>query len=456
MQQGAIILVIDDSAARAAALRELVEFMDAPQVRAGTPDDWDTVRGGNRLAAVFLGHSLPAAARTRLVQRIGELDRNTAVVAVGDADGVDTQRFRWVRLHRLPVPVQIDALGAVLDEVWAAHSRYRSEHNSNAAAHRLIGESTAMQAVRELVGRVAPTGATVLVTGESGTGKEVVARQLHDLSGRSGKFVAINCGAIPDSLLESELFGHERGAFTGALSSRAGRIELANKGTLFLDEIGDMPMPMQVKLLRVLQERVIERVGGTHSIPVDIRVIAATHRDLQQSIAEGSFREDLFYRLSVFPIEIPPLRERPADIEPLLEEMAGRIEDEYGLTVQLTPAARQVLQDYDWPGNVRELANIVERLAVIKPMGVFDAADLPWPLRADDQLDEPRVINTSLHAADLPDEGIDLKGHLHEVERKLIRSALEDADGVVQKAARALGMRRTTLVEKIRRHGLRA
>jgi sigma-54 specific flagellar transcriptional regulator A len=348
----------------------------------------------------------------------------------------------------------------VLEEIWASHSQHRADNVECADDRRLIGKSAAMREVQKLVGQVAPATATVLVTGESGTGKEVVARRIHELSGRSGQFVAINCGAIPEHLLESELFGHERGAFTGAVSARAGRIELADGGTLFLDEIGDMPMSMQVKLLRVLQERVIERVGGSRSIPIDIRVIAATHRDLQSCIVSGEFREDLFYRLSVFPIEIRPLRDRPEDIGPLLDEMILRIKGEYDLIVQLTSAAIDVLTQYSWPGNVRELANLVERLAVIKPNGIFDEADLPWPLRpAEEPQDEPRVVNSTLSTAvpmELPVDGIDLKDHLSSVERDLISSALQNAEGVVQKAAELLGMRRTTLVEKIRRHGLRA
>ncbi|MEQ9563805.1 MAG: sigma 54-interacting transcriptional regulator, partial [Woeseiaceae bacterium] len=246
----------------------------------------------------------------------------------------------------------------------------------------------------------------------------------------------------------------------GAVSARAGRFEMAQGGTLFLDEIGDMPLPMQVKLLRVLQERVLERVGGARSIPVDIRVVAATHRDLQKRIEEGSFREDLFYRLSVFLIEIPPLRERPEDIAPLVTELSERVRRRLGFAVYLTDAAMQVLRDYAWPGNVRELSNLVERLAVIKPNGMVDSSELPWPLRTVDV--KPSVIASSLRAAasdvpssgayaTLPQSGVDLRKYLAEVEQRAIEKALENANGVVQKAADLLGMGRTTLVEKIKR-----
>ena len=316
-----------------------------------------------------------------------------------------------------------------------------------------------MQAIRKLAQQVAPSMATVLITGESGTGKEVVARQIHDLSGRKGPFVAINCGAIPDHLLESELFGHERGAFTGAANARAGRFELAKGGTFFLDEIGDMPPAMQVKLLRVLEERVVERVGGTKSIPVDVRVIAATHRDLPARIGMGKFREDLFYRLSVFPIEISPLRERRDDIAPLCAEFIHRVRAEKGVDLFLSDRAMLRLEDYAWPGNVRELANLIERLAVMKPGGIVDDVDLPWPIveRARAAAEDVTVLSSSLvpTSPSLPETGLDLKAYLGNLERDMIESALNEAGGVVQGAAERLGIGRTTLVEKIKRYDLR-
>ena len=374
-----------------------------------------------------------------------------------------SEEYPWAKLYHLKNPVQIDALNDVLDEIWANHSHHRSEHPSQSASPRLIGESVEMNQIRTLIERVAPSTATVLITGDSGTGKEVVAQQIHARSGRTGPFVAVNCGAIPDQLLESELFGHERGAFTGAVAARAGRFELANGGTLFLDEIGDMPPAMQVKLLRVLQERVIERVGGVKSIPVDVRVIAATHHDLQKRIEEESFREDLFYRLSVFPIEIPPLSERPADVPALVEEMIRRVRERHSVSVRLSALTIQRLQEYSWPGNVRELANLVERLAVIKPHGEVQPSDLPWQLRQ--KGDETVLVNASLSpVADqaetdteswvFPADGFSLKQHLTEIECSLIRTALDNSEGVVAGAAKLLGMRRTTLVEKIRRYDL--
>lgn len=369
------------------------------------------------------------------------------------------QEYPWARFYNLSYPIQFDALGEVLDEIWASHSQHREIPALETSNCRLIGESKDMQMIRRLSERVAPSMATVLITGESGTGKEVVARYIHEQSDRKGPFVAINCGAIPDHLLESELFGHERGAFTGAATTRKGRFELAHGGTLFLDEIGDMPAAMQVKLLRVLQEKVLERVGGTKSIPVDIRVIAATHRDLPARIEQGTFREDLFYRLSVFPIEISPLRERPADVEPLIDEMISRVWSSHGVRLSLADSVLDTLREYPWPGNVRELSNLIERLAVIRPNSEIKYTDLPRPLRRDEEL--PVVMNDSLsnvgasELAALPSGGLDLKQHLAEIEGNMIQSALDQSDGVVQKAAELLGLGRTTLVEKIRRHKLR-
>lgn len=370
------------------------------------------------------------------------------------------QQFPWARFYTLKYPVKFDELDTLLDEIWDSYSPHRQQRGPADQASRLVGDSAEMRDVQGLIERVAPSMATVLITGESGTGKEVVARQIHKLSGRSGPFVAINCGAIPDNLLESELFGHERGAFTGAVAAREGRFEFAKGGTLFLDEIGDMPTAMQVSLLRVLQERVIERVGGVRSIPIDVRVITATHCNLQARIVDGRFREDLYYRLSVFPIDIPPLRDRRDDIRPLVDELAFRVWQSHGIRVQLTEAAMKVFCDYQWPGNVRELSNLIERLAVIKSNGEIQPADLPWPLRPAEETPETQESGPAAteiqKSSFLPDGGLDLKMHLADVERHMIVSALQKTDGVVQKAAEILGLGRTTLAEKIRRHGLRA
>ncbi len=325
-----------------------------------------------------------------------------------------------------------------------------------------------MCALWAAVHQVAPSNVTVLITGETGSGKEVVARRVHEQSSRAHKpFVAINCAAIPPELLESELFGHEKGAFTGALKRRIGRFERANHGTLFLDEIGDMPLPMQVKLLRALQDRRIERVGGSGEIEVDVRIIAATHCDLTQAIRKGEFREDLFYRLNVFPLAVPPLRQRPEDIENLVSCLTARIEQDSSRAVQLSAGALARLQKYSWPGNVRELANLLEHLSVLYPGQVIEAEDLPPqfgnyardPVPARDRLPNEILRSSDGLCLDqdpvLPQHGVDLPDYLAQREMAMIRQSLNLTDGVVAKAAKLLNLRRTTLVEKMRKYDIK-
>lgn len=331
------------------------------------------------------------------------------------------------------------------------------------------GDTPVMQRVRQLILKVAPHDTTVLIHGPSGTGKELIARAVHAQSLRRGKpFVAVNCGAIPSELLESELFGHERGAFTGAISTHKGRFELADGGTLFLDEIGDMPLSMQVKLLRVLQERRFERLGGTRSLQCDVRVIAATHRDLEARVAAEQFREDLYYRLAVFPIESPSLRARLADLPLLVRLLAQRFTIGNERAASFDESALAMLRLHDWPGNVRELANLVERMTVMHPGQVIPAAQLPPRYRfahagavseADAAADAPVACSAPAAAAgstDVPENGIDLRGYLDATEVRLIRSALRRSDGVVSRAAALLQMSRTTLIGRLHKYGLAA
>jgi sigma-54 specific flagellar transcriptional regulator A len=333
-----------------------------------------------------------------------------------------------------------------------------------------------MRAVHRLIEQVAPFDTNVLILGESGTGKEMAARHIHELSGRDKHaFVPVNCGAIPADLLESELFGHEKGAFTGALSTRLGRFEFAEGGTLFLDEIGDMSLQMQVKLLRVLQERSFERVGSNHTIRCNVRIVAATHRDLEAEIGMGRFREDLFYRLNVFPMQMPPLRDRIEDLPALVEHLIDRQTAIAGRRLRLDKDAMFCLACNLWPGNVRELSNLLERLAILFPHRMVTADDLPERYRGNIGTPGGAVIDAAPYAesapppfvhpiastdapvsAALPHGGIDLKDHLSAIEVGLIRKALEEADGTVAGAARLLRIRRTTLVEKLRKYGLSA
>ncbi len=322
---------------------------------------------------------------------------------------------------------------------------------------KLVGQSKAIKDIKSLINKVASTDAVVLISGKSGTGKEVVAREIHARSEYSkGPFVPVNCAAIPKELLESELFGHEKGAFTGAITSRVGRFELAANGTLFLDEIGDMPLDCQVKLLRVLQERVLERVGGGKAIPVKARIIAATNKDLEQAVKAGEFREDLFYRIHVFPVSIPALCDRKEDI-PLI---ANVIPSQLGLPdsakVQFAPEALEALISYDWPGNVRELSNLIERMSVLYPGQVITKRQLPEPYGAQPTLSPPSTspVTESLmmNAHTLPENApFNLKDYLTQLETSFIEQALSQSNGVVSKAASRLGLRRTTLVEKMRK-----
>jgi sigma-54 specific flagellar transcriptional regulator A len=327
------------------------------------------------------------------------------------------------------------------------------------------GQSPGMTGVRRLIEQVAPFNTNVLITGESGTGKEWAARYIHALSPRQQKpFVPVNCGAIPAELLESELFGHEKGAFTGAIAARVGRFEAAEGGTLFLDEIGDMSLPMQVKLLRVLQERVYERVGSNRSRNCDVRIIAATHRNLEAAIRDGKFREDLFYRLNVFPIELPPLRDRKEDLPELIANVLERCRRLGQEPVQLTGGAMRILRCYDWPGNIRELANLMERLCVLYPGQSVDIANLPSrytanaPLRGSDRELVARRVAAGPQPQDfeLPTEGVPLKVYIENIEIALIRRALSESHGVVAHAAQRLQIRRTTLAEKMKRYGIEA
>jgi len=345
-----------------------------------------------------------------------------------------------------------------------------TQNSNNKLFRSLVGKSRAMQDIQHEIKQVATSNANVLILGESGTGKEVVARNIHYFSNRNGKnFVPVNCGAIPPDLLESELFGHEKGAFTGAITSRQGRFSMAEGGSLFLDEIGEMTMAMQVKLLRVLEERVFERVGGNTTIHADVRIIAATNRNLEEMVKQGKFREDLYFRLDVFPIQLPALRQRIEDLPLLTKELILRLERTKQNTVRFTQDAIIVMSKYDWPGNVRELANLIERMSITHPHGVVGESDLPAKIKVNalsgnkglelKDLDERSVqaicnVPTTIDAPQInfPVEGFDLKAYISNIEIKIIQDALNNNDGIIAQAAKTLGLRRTTLAEKMRKY----
>jgi len=504
------VIVIEPSDSKAGTLEALLRFLDLDPVRIhnlnelggkaqGAPPDW---------LAVIVGAETIAAQGTELVAQLRTMTEPLPVIYLS-GDGLpkiveSSGDLAWLHLE---LPVKQRRLSAVLNQA----QNLRKGHPTQPGAHRFrpSGSSRAMRDVHRLIEQVAPFDTSVLILGESGTGKEMVARHIHELSHRARHpFVPVNCGAIPADLLESELFGHEKGAFTGALTTRLGRFEFAEEGTLFLDEIGDMSLQMQVKLLRVLQERTFERVGSNRTIRCNVRIIAATHRDLDAAISAGRFREDLFYRLNVFPVQMPPLRERLEDLPVLIEHLVQRHGQNAGRRIRLDKGAMNCLARNRWPGNVRELANLLERLAILFPEQTISAGDLPERYRStgtgnwfgsgvqivppppiaddaasDDAADDAaagdpavdEVVNVapvamveeSLGAlrvtefvetaeSALKRGGIDLKDHLSAIEIGLIRKALAEADGTVAEAARLLKIRRTTLVEKLRKYRLSA
>ena len=319
----------------------------------------------------------------------------------------------------------------------------------------IVGDSPALRDVLARVEQVAQTSSTVLLRGETGTGKEMVARAIHINSARESKpFVRVNCAALAQGVLESELFGHEKGSFTGAMARRLGRFELADGGTLFLDEVGDLPTDVQVKLLRVLQEREFERVGGSETVKVDVRVVSATHRDLERQIADGSFREDLYYRLNVFPIVLPPLRERPSDIAVLAEHFAQKYARQLGVPGRargFDAGAIAALSGYGWPGNVRELENVIERALILARGPEITASDLEFTRRPAAPPPAPIAVTT---AGRSDGAGRPLSERLHEQERGAIVAAIDSAQGNIAHAARALGINRSTLYYRMRKHGL--
>lgn len=474
MPDSMTLLLVEDDDQQRQKLAAILEFVAQGAVRVtDSQQALDKINGN--VEAVLLGDCGSAQRVSELFNAIKAKSEQIPLMLLIPDDGErtgeqvldkDTIQAAFALLN---LPMRYSELSDVLQRAQVfnlGRTRGGSGGGVNLDLFRsLVGNSRGVIEVRKLIEQVAESEATVLILGESGTGKEVVARNLHYHSSRRDKaFVPINCGAIPAELLESELFGHEKGAFTGAISARRGRFEMAEGGTLFLDEIGDMPMNMQVKLLRVLQERIFERVGGSKELTADVRVVAATHQNLEELIEAGKFREDLFYRLNVFPIDMPPLRERIDDIPLLVNELIARMEHEKRGSVRFTPAAMMALCQYRWPGNVRELSNLLERMVIMYPYGIVDISDLPAkfrPVGTDIQPELPSlnfeqhlVSSADFQASRLPREGLDLKEHISSMECSLIKQALDEADGVVAHAAKRLKMRRTTLVEKLRKYGL--
>ena len=410
---------------------------------------------GKRFDVVVTDLRMPDGDGLTVLREVRRLLPGTPVLvmtAFGSvATSVEAMRLGAVTMLEKPVPV-----GQLEREVRNAVADAREVEGGLEAAGGagLVGTSSAIRELFDTLVRVAPSNSSVLIQGESGTGKELVAQAVHRLSRRAlGPLVAVNCAAIPEQLLESELFGHVKGAFTGASQTRQGRFKLADGGTIFLDEIGEMPLALQGKLLRVLQEHAIEAVGGSKPEAVDFRLIAATNKDLEVQVAKGAFRGDLFYRLNVVPLVLPPLRERRGDVQLLAAHFLARHNAGKEKPLRFSPAAIDALERHAWPGNVRELENLVERLAVLKGEGDIDVADLPGPIRNSRSGSAAAVAIGGQIPAALPPEGVDLYKVLADIEDRLIREALERSGGNKNQAAKILGLNRTTLVEKLRKKG---
>ena len=450
MSGAATVLLVEDDPRQQQHLRAALEHHDVleardrhqalgllrehmPPVVLLDLDLGDAASPGNGQGFALLEKIIETAPATRVVVMTGHADDALAVRAVGHGA---------CGFHRKPVPQ--DAIRTAMDRALSvAAPEPDDRHHVPASPDRLlpgvIGGSPAIRKVCRAIARVAPADVSVVLTGESGTGKEIMARALHAASARSGhRFVAINCAAIPETLLEAELFGYERGAFTGAVKQTLGKIELAHRGTLFLDEIGDLPLSLQGKLLRFLQERVLERIGGRKEIEVDVRVICATHRDLRKLLEQDAFREDLYYRLAEIGVHIPPLRERAGDAVIMARHFLAQLcpPSRHGHKT-FTPEALRVLDAYQWPGNVRELQNRVKRAVIMAEGPKITAEDL-------DLAAEP----------ERPKE-LDLRRCREDAERTVLHRALARANGNMSLAARLIGVSRPTLYDLLRQHGLR-
>jgi DNA-binding NtrC family response regulator len=453
------ILVVEDKESLARMLQEALraEKLDSEWAGTGT----DAVRllaTGRRYAAVLTDLRLPGADGIAVLRQVMESDPDCPVIVMTAFGTVETavEAMKLGAFDFIQKPIDVDYLVLLLrrcrEHRQLRHENLllREEFQKRHGLPAIVGESPKIIEVSTAIQRVAPTDSTVLLQGESGTGKELFARAIHQLSPRRDRaFVAINCAAIPDTLLENELFGHEKGAFTGAGSRRMGRFELADGGTIFLDEISELGIGVQSKLLRVLQERRFERVGGTVTLEVDIRIICATNRDLAAAVRDGRFREDLFFRINVFPVTVPPLRSRREDIDGLADFFLQRFSRELGkANLRITPEARQLLRSADWPGNIRELENCIERAAILCDRNQIDVRDL-------------NVTPISAGAEDLLREQLDVSGNLADatartvavVEKMKIRDALRGSVTVAD-AAERLGIAQRTLVSKMREYGI--
>lgn len=455
------ILVVDDEQTLRSALFRIFSRRNYQVITTGNIREAESVITSNsELELAIVDVKLPDGDGIELLSTLKQKYNNIPIIVLTGFASIDVavKATRMGAFHFMTKPFNIEELVSIVDKALShkklvfENSELKSRLQSRYQFDNIIGKSLPIQNVLSMIEKVADTDSTILVTGESGTGKELVAKAIHYNSSRHDKaFIPINCGAIPSELLESELFGHVKGAFTGAISNRQGRFELANKGTLFLDEIGDLSPSLQVKLLRVLQEKRFEPVGSAKTIESDVRIVAATNIDLTKAVKEGQFREDLFYRLNVIPLKIPSLRERRDDVVLLLEHFIKNFNRNKGIHITgIHPLALDKLMNYSWPGNIRELENFIERISVLRKEGMIDLSDIPHYF-------EENQTHSLFHSIsmDIPESGIDFNTAIAAYENQLIVNALNKTGWNRNQAAILLRLNRTTLVEKIKKKGLK-
>ena len=452
--QALSILVVEDGQTQREMLRDFLRENghEASEAKQGE-EALDLLRR-NYVDLLLIDYKMPGMDGMELLKRVKQINPEIDVIMITAYGTIETavQAMKAGAADYITKPIELDELLLLVDRISERRTLLKENEilreelgRKGVTAKDIIFRSAAMNEVINLAGRVADSRATVLIQGESGTGKELVARLIHALSPRSGKpMTVVNCAALPETLLESELFGHEKGAFTGASQRRIGRFEEADGGSLFLDEIGELTQTVQVKLLRFLQEREFQRIGDNRTRQADVRVISATNRDLAERIREGAFREDLFYRLNVVAITIPPLRERKEDISPLMDHFLHRYSSQNGKSVEgFLPEARDLLLKYDYPGNVRELENIIERAVVIARGSIISTRDLPFPAQ------DPRLESTTKKSPTR------LKDSVEALEFEMIREAMDQTGNHQTQAAEALGISERTLRYKLKKYGFK-
>ncbi|MBY0314712.1 MAG: sigma-54 dependent transcriptional regulator [Bdellovibrionales bacterium] len=454
------ILVVDDDQTLRAALFRIFSRKGFQVITTSSMKEAEhVITNESQIDLALLDIKLPDGDGIEILKLVKQKYNDTPVIVLTGFGSVDlaVEATKLGAYHFMTKPFNIEELNLLTDKalshtrLMTENERLKSQLYSKYRFDNIIGQSESIQKVLKLVEKVADSDSTILITGESGTGKELIAKAIHYNSPRAAKsFVPINCGAIPGELLESELFGHVKGAFTGAINNRQGRFELANHGSIFLDEIGDLSMNLQVKLLRVLQERRFEQVGSSKTTETDVRVVAATNINLGEAVRDNKFREDLYYRLNVIPIFIPPLRERKTDIPILIQHFITSFNSKKGSRITgVSDLAMRTLMDYGWPGNIRELENFIERASILKREGMIDIEDIPDHFGTN--------MQGAYHAlpTDIPEDGIDFNSAIDTYENQLILNALNKTGWNRNQAAALLKLNRTTLVEKIKKKGLR-